>query len=529
MHEEVECSAHGWECHGSNVLVLFLRQFLTFPSNTSNFIVERTTISYGVNLITRPNYSSFPSGAGIAIRVDPEVGYDVQITITKCYFMNNIAKVTAHLHLVIYGSCSVLVKGSNFTYANRLSEGMPMELVPVVHPDVGPLTFTVNDGNTAALDVEIVMNEIHIAENVGGGMRISLYPELSQSHIHMRLSKIKVVHNILVKGHFGGHLHVVRIEEVRKNAGGVYTSLELVEIINNVLVFNLRKQNLFFFDTNVCALSLAHTEVHFKRTRFFNNSIPAVVLFNSDLHFHGVNVFRNNTGGQCGGALVLHVDSQIHLHLGTQVYILDNSALKYGGGICVDGGSVPEISTLCFYQVVDLDVLNNSATFVYMAGNTASITGYAIYAGNAQNCISLITSTEQSDPKKPASISRKIFSHVFRFGFLNISLSFRYQVVSSHSVTVCFCYPGPALICDETIMPSIDVYPGQTFQISAVGMGSGISPAVVRSRINGKYKIFPELQSLGNACEPLNYTIMAPEDMAGILVQLRVEGSSSLV
>ena len=153
------------------------------------------------------------------------------------------------------------------------------------------------------------------------------------------------------------------------------------------------------------------------------------------------------------------MDSQIHLHLGTKVYILDNSALKYGGGISVDGGSVPcrNIYTLCFYQVVDVDVLNNSAIFVCMARNTASITRYAIYAGNAQNCISLITSTEQSDPKKLASISRKIFSHVFRFGFLNISHSFRYQELSSRSVTVCFCYPGPALICDETIMPSINV------------------------------------------------------------------------
>ena len=521
MHEEVECSAHGWECHGSNVWVLFLKPFLTFPFNTSNFIVERTTISYGVNLITIPNGNPFRSGAGIAVRVDPEVGYDVQITITKCYFMNNIGKITAHLHLVIFGSCSVLVKGSNFTYANRLSEGMPMELVPVVHPDIGALTFTVDDGNTAALDVEIVMNEIHIAENVGCSMRISLYPQLSQSHAHVRLSKIKVVHNILVIGHFGGHLPVVRIEDDRENAGGVYTSLELVEISNNVLVFNTRKQNLYLFGTTACALSLAHTAVHFKQTRFFNNSIPAMVLYNSYLHFHGINVFRNNTGGQCG--LVLYVDSQIHLHRSTQVYILDNSALKYGGGICVDDGSVSQISKLCFYQIVDLDVLNNNATYVYMARNTASITGYAIYAGCVQNCISSITnSPEPSDPHK---LSHKIFSHVFRFGFLNISLGFRYQV-SSRSITVCFCYPGPALICDETIMPSIYVYPGQTFKISAVGNGSGISPAVVRSRINSKYDIIPELQSLGNACEPLNYTIMAPEDMAGILVQLRVEGSS---
>ena len=243
-----------------------------------------------------------------------------------------------------------------------------------------------------------------------------------------------------------------------------------------------------------------------------------MVLHNSDLHFHGINVFRNNTGGQCGGALVLLVDSQIHLHLGTQVYILDNSALKYGGGICVDDGSVPGTSMLCFYQVVDLDALNNSATFVYMARNTASITGYAIYAGNAQNCISSITSTEQSAATKLTSISHKIFSHVFRFGFLNTSLSFRYQV-SSRFITVCFCYPGPALICDENvaIVPSIYVYPGQTLQISAVGMGSGISPAVVRSRINGKYDIIPELQSLGNTCEPLNYTVMALRIWLGFL------------
>ena len=42
----------------------------------------------------------------------------------------------------------------------------------------------------------------------------------------------------------------------------------------------------------------------------------------------------------------------------------------------------------------------------------------------------------------------------------------------------------------------------------------GISPAVVRSRISGKYDIFPKLQSLGNACEPLNCIILAPENIS---------------
>ena len=61
----------------------------------------------------------------------------------------------------------------------------------------------------------------------------------------------------------------------------------------------------------------------------------------------------------------------------------------------------------------------------------------------------------------------------------------------------------------------------------AVGLGVGISPAVVRSRIIGKYDIFPELQSLGIACEPLNYTLLAPGNISGIRVRLTVEGTYS--
>ena len=56
-------------------------------------------------------------------------------------------------------------------------------------------------------------------------------------------------------------------------------------------------------------------------------------------------------------------------------------------------------------------------------------------------------------------------------------------------------------------------------------MGIGISPTVVRSSISDKYDIFPKVQSLGNACEPLNYTILAPENISEILVHLTVEGS----
>ena len=122
--------------------------------------------------------------------------------------------------------------------------------------------------------------------------------------------------------------------QIMKTAGSVYASLESVEMSNNVLV--LQEENAWnqYALNDFGALSLGNTEVHFKHIRFCNNNIAALYSYNSDLHFHGVNVFRNNTAGQCGGALVLGMDSQMYLHRGAQVYIVENTALKYGGGMC---------------------------------------------------------------------------------------------------------------------------------------------------------------------------------------------------
>ena len=112
-----------------------------------------------------------------------------------------------------------------------------------------------------------------------------------------------------------------------KNPHGVYSSLESLEINNNVLVFFYKStwnQKAFKFGSAVGAMSLLSTEVHFKQTEVLdnNNNIPAVLSYTKDLHFHGVNIFKNNSGRECGSALVLRATSQMYLHRGTQVYIL---------------------------------------------------------------------------------------------------------------------------------------------------------------------------------------------------------------
>ena len=61
----------------------------------------------------------------------------------------------------------------------------------------------------------------------------------------------------------------------------------------------------------------------------------------------------------------------------------------------MNGGSGSEVFDVCFWQIMDPDILNSNDTFIYLKGNVASITGYDIYAGTVKNCFSLINHTGQ--------------------------------------------------------------------------------------------------------------------------------------
>ena len=292
MQGEVECSMDDWECHGINVWVIFFNPLMKVASNISNFVVERTKITCGVNLI--PNVSPFSMGVGVAFHVSPGLEYDVHITIDKCYLSKNIAPYAAHLFAIIFSRCSLIVKDSNFTYANRLTKGDPMELVPVVQPDMGTLMLQIDDDyshNGTAIDVDIGIKHIHIAENVGGGLHISFFPGLSQSYIQLKVQNVEVVHNFFIQTNlkfFGG---VVQLNDYLTNAGSVYITLESVEISSNVFIYqdeNTRNQEPL--DVDISALGVQNTEVHFKQTTFSDNSMPAVYSYSGDLHFYGVNV-----------------------------------------------------------------------------------------------------------------------------------------------------------------------------------------------------------------------------------------------
>ena len=80
------------------------------------------------------------------------------------------------------------------------------------------------------------MNDVHILENVGGGLTAAIYPHLPQNYIQVRLKQVAVVHNFLVQNDLKAEGSIVQFKLMPNAGGDVYTSLESVEVSNNALV-----------------------------------------------------------------------------------------------------------------------------------------------------------------------------------------------------------------------------------------------------------------------------------------------------
>ena len=353
-------------------------------------------------------------------------------------------------------------------------------------------------------------------------------PHVYQTNIRAVVKDIKIMENLFLfqidKRTIMRPTAILLIEWRGYHGSSTYmiTFLESVEISNNQVAFDTENEG------GEGCLEVRETKVHLHQTEIFNNGLSAVLSQESDLHFHGVNIFRNNTG-VCGGALSLNQGSLMYLYPGTQIYIIENTGLKYGGGICVDNGVMKRYVCACFYQIMDPEILHHNNTFIHMEGNRATITGYSIFGGPVYMCTDLLTYDSALDGRI-WNVSRRVFRNVFRLIPQNVSLSSWYEV-SSAPYRVCFCSKKSKQPHCPTNVVNTSVYPGQKIKVWAVGAGQGtpdydgMTPAIVRSQTDNQYNVFPEVQSLGNACEPLNYTVLAPEGISGITVVITVEGS----
>ena len=113
----------------------------------------------------------------------------------------------------------------------------------MVQPDTGTLIILIRDyhsGNGSPIDVDIGIKQVHIAENAGGGLLVSLFPRLSQSYIQLKVQNVEVVPNFLIQNNFQFAGAVVQFKGHLTNAGGVYIFLESVEVSSNVLYIKMK-------------------------------------------------------------------------------------------------------------------------------------------------------------------------------------------------------------------------------------------------------------------------------------------------
>ncbi len=531
------CSRDSYLCCGRNIWVEF-----TIPGALSTrihhyFTVEETVISYGTDLSVNRNLTC---GGGMVVEaVFPPLyrRYFLHISILSSSFERNLGR---HLSVAVTAGhlVNISVKDCTFLAANGMSI---VNLVPFTSTPDGTVRFYLirsffsipsalaladNGSNT----VNIALTNISCTENFGGGIAV-IKDHLNKfdGQLHLTVRNSQVTRNYLLYDLCTFMSPAIALVGLTQTSG-LTAVLEGVQISHNYVAFSseVDQEGVCEYD-RMYSLLTVNADIHLNSTTFLNNTVSALGAFGSEVHFHKHNIFRHNVG-VCGGALSLNTGSVMILYKGTLILIVK----KFGGGICMDDGNWP-LSFVsehnCYYQVRMSNEYNEFPKII-LEHNTAAITGYSVY-GYLMPCLETIyTYYQPSRIHDRDFVAFQIFRSIFQFQFPPGTENYQ---VSTKPVGLCFC---PEVIECERRIEFLSAYPGQRIQLRAVGIGTtgfswGISPAVVHSRIHpthfsgGNLAVVPEVLSLWNICEYLNYTVFAPEGIAGVIVTLSVEGYPS--
>ena len=255
-------------------------------------------------------------------------------------------------------------------------------------------------------------------------------------------------------------------------------------------------------------------------TRIANNMCSGIHVNMSSIEV-GRNVWiTNNTAKQGAGIFFdcyppsqYAIMSYMLLNMNSSLYIQDNHSESYGGGIMFESGcSVPEI---CFFQVPKH--FNRMA--VQMSGNTADTAGTSIYGGSLENCFM---------KANRAPLKTPLFWSTFNIAEKNLGPS----VVASQPYKVCICNQNFTMDHSCAFDYSIEVYPGQTFNVPAVGVGqyNYSSTTVIRATIVNGYNAHLGKQQVTQdanlLCNSLTYSLQTPEKSVTIRLSTETPLSS---
>ena len=219
---------------------------------------------------------------------------------------------------------------------------------------------------------------------------------------------------------------------------------------------------------------------------FIKHADTAIALYSdSTINFLGTSnvIFVNNTGTN-GGALAFY-SSTLNLYQNSNVTFYNNSAQVVGGAIYVDGNYMfnPIKTPECFYQLVDYNPNTNNNTYsMIFVNNTAKRGGEHIYGAYVFSACS-VAYTPDTDGEEQWPLGSYQVADIFKF-YPRFNSSFSSS--SSEPARVCICGPTGQPNCTNisTIFNEMSVYPGETFNISAVIVGADFGTTVGTIRAN---------------------------------------------
>ena len=465
------------------------------------------------------------------------------LTMENCRFTNNTARIGVAVWINVPHGIKTQKNVMDIVncsfYANRGTSGSALYINVETHKLEGHYSTDLA-GSINMYGLALANNENTGSDDLGGSLTILLGEGSSKF-----IKEISIVHSTFAENKGNGRANSLMIFNI--NAENIL----LLAITVSSTIF-LHNKPLTDHELKPSGITYIH-EVHnitVSDCMFRNNQGSAITSVGSLIHFSGKTDFIGNHGDY-GGALALYsyynYDEEnkivanptvLFFHHHTHLNLVNNSVTKRGGAIFVE--DLPIYAEYfyypCFYQAVQwnhcLKDLQDADINIMLENNSAEIAGNSIYGRMEETCF-----FSQSYPLKNISLmSTSYASECDAFDRLfTIPKPWSQSELSSTPQTLCICDNGTvtSLNCQGASIHQ-QVYPGQTFNISAVVISSldnfhfrhSASPATIHvefaSNHNAKLGVRQNVQQLENTCSELILTIGTNEMYIQVLLNVEL-------
>ena len=260
---------------------------------------------------------------------------------------------------------------------------------------------------------------------------------------------------------------------------------------------------------------------------YLNMSVAFIqgnVSFTNNTATTGAAMFLDCTLGGTRSSFIFLLDEAL-------LYIANNKAIEYGGGIAIKEGCnsilirhsvVSILLKVCFFYLHPLECHSDTSflQMVLMRNNTAEIAGDTIYGGDLEVC----------NLGRDCQLRAQQFWALFEIDDRNSS-----SAIASQAYKVCICNSDFAYGYNCPSTWHIDVYPGQPFDVPMLGVGQYNygSPSVIRAEVKvppGNTVRLGERQTsqdIRTECNNLTYSIHTLAKKAEISLRIEAPLSSS--